>query len=255
MNPSELPQPLQGKTALVTGASRGIGKSIALKLASLGANTLINYNSDQEAAKNVQKMITSYGVRSGIFQGDVSQSTDIDNMFDAAESEFGQISILINNAGIVNDRLILRMTEKQWDDVINVDLKGPFLCTKRAVRSMSKSRWGRIVNISSVVALGGNVGQSNYAAAKSGLSGFTMSVAKEFASRNVTANVVAPGYISTDVTEKLSKDVQESIISRIPMKRPGTPEDVSNLVGFLCTEEASYITGQFFTVDGGMTLS
>ena len=245
---------MNGKTALVTGASRGIGKAIAIELANMGADVLINYNSNERLAEEVKVQCEKIGVKSQIYKADTSISTDVDQMFDKAESDFESIDILVNNAGIVNDRLLLRMTEEQWDQVINVDLKGPFLCTKRAVKTMLKKRWGRIVNISSVVALGGNVGQTNYAAAKSGLSGLTKSAAQEFASRDITINIVAPGFINTDITENLPDNLKEVVLERVPMGRPGEPEEVANLVGFLCSENSSYITGQLFCIDGGLTL-
>lgn len=245
---------LDGKTALVTGASRGIGKAIAFELANMGANVLINYNSNELLAKEVMARCKALGVNTAIYKADTSISKEVDQMFESAESDFENIDILVNNAGIVNDRLLLRMTEEQWDEVINVDLKGPFLCTKRAVKTMLKKRWGRIVNISSVVALGGSAGQTNYAAAKSGLSGLTKSAAQEFASRNITMNIVAPGFINTDITEGLSENLKTTILDRIPMGRSGKPEEVASLVGFLCSENSSYITGQLFCIDGGLTL-
>lgn len=245
---------LNGKTALVTGASRGIGKAIAFQLANMGANVLINYNSNEILAKEVMGQCKELGVKTAIYKADISISKEVDQMFESAESDFDNIDILVNNAGIVNDRLLLRMTEEQWDEVINVDLKGPFLCTKRAVKTMLKKRWGRIVNISSVVALGGGAGQTNYAAAKSGLSGLTKSAAQEFASRNITMNIVAPGFINTDITRDLPENLKTTILDRIPMGRSGKPEEVANLVGFLCSENSSYITGQLFCIDGGLTL-
>tara|TARA_Y100000590_G_scaffold81784_1_gene91063 strand:+ start:30062 stop:30850 length:789 start_codon:yes stop_codon:yes gene_type:complete len=245
---------LNGKTALVTGASRGIGKAIAIELANMGADVLINYNSSESLAKEVMEECQKIGVRSQIYQADTSVSGDVDKMFEKAESDFENIDILVNNAGVVNDRLLLRMTEEQWDQVINVDLKGPFLCTKRAVKTMLKKRWGRIINISSVVALGGNAGQSNYAAAKAGLSGLTKTAAQEFASRDITVNIVAPGFINTDITNSLPEKFRETMLDRVPMRRAGEPEEVANLVGFLCSENSSYITGQLFCIDGGLTL-
>ena len=245
---------LNGKTALVTGASRGIGKAIAIELANMGADVLINYNSSESLAKEVMEECQNIGVRSQIYKADTSVSSDVDEMFEKAESDFENIDILVNNAGVVNDRLLLRMTEEQWDQVINVDLKGPFLCIKRAVKTMLKKRWGRIINISSVVALGGNAGQSNYAAAKAGLSGLTKTAAQEFASRDITVNIVAPGFINTDITNSLPEKLRETMLDRVPMRRAGEPEEVANLVGFLCSENSSYITGQLFCIDGGLTL-
>tara|TARA_Y100001960_G_scaffold260510_1_gene280967 strand:+ start:364 stop:1119 length:756 start_codon:yes stop_codon:yes gene_type:complete len=245
---------LDGKTALVTGASRGIGKAIAIELANMGADVLINYNSSERLAKEVMEACQKIGVRSQIYKADTSVSSDVNEMFEKAESDFESIDILVNNAGVVNDRLLLRMTEEQWDQVINVDLKGPFLCTQRAVKTMLKKRWGRIINISSIVALGGNAGQSNYAAAKAGLSGLTKTAAQEFASRDITINIVAPGFINTDITNSLSEKLREATLNRVPMRRAGEPEEVASLVGFLCSKNSAYITGQLFCIDGGLTL-
>ena len=246
---------LAGHVALVTGSGRGIGKAIVTKLASMGADVAVNYNVSEAAAREVVKSLEEMGVRSRMYQADVANTEQVEAMFKKAIEDFGKVDILVNNAGIISDRLLLRMTDDEWDSVIGVDLRGPFLCTRAAVRSMMRERWGRIINISSVVALAGNPGQSNYAAAKSGLTGFTMSVAKEFAPRNITANIVAPGYISTDVTEALPEEVKKQLTDHIPLGRRGDAWEVAELVAFLCTNRASYITGQMLAIDGGLALT
>lgn len=246
---------LAGHVALVTGAGRGIGKAIATKLASMGADVAVNYNASEGPAREVVATIEAMGVQGRMYHADVANSEQVEAMFSSAIEDFGKIDILVNNAGIINDRLLLRMTDEQWDEVIGTDLRGPFLCTRAAVRSMMRERWGRIINISSVVALAGNPGQSNYAAAKSGLTGFTMSIAKELAVRNVTANIVAPGYISTDVTENLSEELKKQLTDHIPMGRRGDAWEVAELAAFLCTDRAAYITGQIMAIDGGLALT
>ena len=202
---------LAGHVALVTGSGRGIGKAIALKLASMGANIAVNYNASESLAHDVVGEIQGLGVESAAFRADVSKTDQVEAMMTGAIETFGKVDILVNNSGIIRDKLLLRMTDEDWDTVIDTDLRGPFVCTRAVIRSMMRERWGRIINISSVVALAGNPGQSNYAAAKSGLTGFTYSVAKELAGRNVTANIVAPGYISTDVTENLPEDLKQQL--------------------------------------------
>jgi 3-oxoacyl-[acyl-carrier protein] reductase len=246
---------LAGHVALVTGAGRGIGKAIALKLAQMGADVAVNYQASEAGARAVVDSIKELGVRSAMYHADVANSQQVEAMFAKAVEEFGKVDILVNNAGIIKDRLLLRMTDEDWDQVIATDLRGPFLCTRAAIRSMMRTRWGRVVNISSVVALAGNPGQSNYAAAKSGLSGFTMSIAKELAPRNVTANIVAPGYISTDVTENLSEELKKFLTDHIPLGRRGDAWEVAELVAFLCTDRAAYITGQIISIDGGLALT
>ncbi|MDP7618874.1 MAG: 3-oxoacyl-[acyl-carrier-protein] reductase [Dehalococcoidia bacterium] len=252
---AEGPQELAGRVALVTGGGRGIGKAIALKLATMGADVAVNYNASADPAETVVGELRDLGVRAESYQADITSTEQIDTMFESAIEEFGKVDILVNNAGIIKDRLLIRMTDDDWDRVVATDLRGAFACTRAAARSMMKTRWGRIINISSVVALAGNPGQANYAAAKSGLNGFTMSVAKELAPRNVTANIVAPGYITTDVTDALSDEVKKQLTDHIPLGRRGEAWEVAELVGFLCTPRASYITGQVLAIDGGLALT
>ena len=246
---------LEGHVALVTGSGRGIGKAIALKLASMGANIAVNYNASGGLAQDVVQEIKDLGVEGASFQADVSQTDQVEAMVNGAVETFGKVDILVNNSGIIRDKLLLRMTDDDWDTVIGTDLRGPFLCTRAVIRSMMRERWGRIINISSVVALAGNPGQSNYAAAKSGLTGFTYSVAKELAARNVTANIVAPGYISTDVTENLPEELKQQLTDHIPLGRRGHAWEIAEIVAFLCTNRAAYITGQLIAVDGGLALT
>jgi len=245
---------LNGKTALVTGASRGIGRSIALKLSELGANLVLNYNKSLSSIEEVVKEIESKGGKAITIQGDVSVFKDAEKIVKCAVDSFGSLDILVNNAGITKDGLLLRMKEEDFDRVINVNLKGAFNCIKHAAPIMLKQKSGRIVNISSVVGITGNAGQINYAAAKAGIIGMTKATAKELASRGITVNAVAPGFIQTDMTEELSESVKQGIIGNIPLKRLGTARDVANLVAFLVGEESLYITGQVINVDGGMVM-
>jgi 3-oxoacyl-[acyl-carrier protein] reductase len=242
---------LAGKTALVTGAGRGIGRAIALKLAANGANVVVNSLSQQNVDAVVTEIKNAGGKCSGVV-ADVSLSNDVNILAGKILSDHGGIDILVNNAGITRDQLLLRMTDSDWDDVITVDLKSVFLCTRAVMKYMVKARKGRIVNISSIVGLAGNAGQANYAAAKAGIIGFTRSVAKEVASRNITVNAVAPGFIETDMTAKLSEKQRQDLITRIPAGYLGTPQDVAEVVAFLSSDEARYITGQVITIDGGM---
>ncbi|WP_337954618.1 MULTISPECIES: 3-oxoacyl-[acyl-carrier-protein] reductase [Clostridium] len=243
---------LKGKNAIITGASRGIGRAIALRLAELGANVVLNYRSDLNSVEEVVKQVEEKGVKALAVKGDVSSFDDAKRIVDETIENFGSIDILVNNAGITKDTLLMRMKEEEFDRVINVNLKGVFNCTKHVVPVMLKQRSGRIINISSVVGLSGNAGQANYAAAKAGIIGFTKSIAKEIGSRGITVNAIAPGYIETDMTEVLSDKVKEQIKANIPLKRLGTPKDIANVVAFLSSEDASYITGQVLSVDGGM---
>jgi len=245
---------LKGKTAVVTGASRGIGRAIALKLAKLGANVVVNYRNSVDAVQEVVKEIEALGVKVLAVQCDISSYSDVENMMKKCIKEFGSLDILVNNAGITKDGLLLRMKEEDFDNVIDINLKGAFNCTKHVSAIMLKQRSGRIINISSVSGLVGNAGQVNYSSAKAGILGMTKAVAREFASRGVTCNAVAPGYIRTDMTDGLTEKVKDTIISTIPLKRLGMPEDVANAVAFLASEEASYITGQVINVDGGMVM-
>ncbi|SHM09271.1 3-oxoacyl-[acyl-carrier-protein] reductase [Caldanaerovirga acetigignens] len=246
---------LSGKVCLVTGGSRGIGRSISIKLARLGAKVVINYKSNEELAKKVVSEIESLNGEALAFMADVADYEEASRMVEEIYEKFGRIDILVNNAGITRDGLILRMSEKDWDDVINTNLKGMFNTTKNAVKYMVKQRWGRIINISSVVGLYGNPGQANYAAAKAGVIGFTKSLAKELGNRGITVNAIAPGFIRTDMTaEIIEKNQETSIIEKIPLRRLGEPDDVANLVVFLASEESNYITGQIIAIDGGLTL-
>ena len=245
---------LDGKTALVTGASRGIGRAIAIKLASEGASVAINYAGNAKAAEEVKSIIEAAGGKAVLVQADVSSAESVEAMIKEVVEAFGGIDILVNNAGITRDGLLMRMKEEDWDAVINTNLKGVFYCTKAVSKLMMKKRAGRIVNMASVVGLTGNAGQANYAAAKAGVIGFSKTMAKELASRGITVNMVAPGYIDTDMTAVLSESVRETMVSGIPLGRAGTPEDVANAVLFLVSDDASYITGQVINVDGGMVM-
>ena len=245
---------LEGKVALVTGGSRGIGRAIALKLAGEGAAVAINYAGNAKAAEEVKVSIEAAGGKAMVVQADVSSAEAVDAMVEAVVNELGGIDILVNNAGITRDGLLMRMKEADWDAVINTNLKGVFYCTKAVSKLMMKKRSGRIVNMASVVGLTGNAGQANYAAAKSGVIGFSKSMAKELASRGITVNMVAPGYIETDMTAVLSDKVREAMISTVPLARAGQAEDVAGAVLFLVSDMASYITGQVINVDGGMVM-
>lgn len=245
---------LEGKVALVTGASRGIGKAIALLLAENGADVAVNFAGSTAAAEAVAAEIEKMGRKAILVQGDVSQSEVCTEMVDKVVKELGHIDILVNNAGITRDTLLLRMKEEDWDAVLNTNLKGVFNCTKAAVKYMTKQRSGAIVNISSVVALMGNAGQANYAAAKAGILGFTRSVAKEMAARGIRVNAVTPGFIKTDMTSVLSEKVVAAMEASIPLARLGEPEDIAKAVLFLVSDNAAYITGQTLHVDGGMVM-
>jgi 3-oxoacyl-[acyl-carrier protein] reductase len=242
---------LSGKVALVTGGGRGIGKTITLRLASVGIIVVVN-DISLPSAQAVVDEIKAQGGDGLAIVADVSSSAEVARMVDTAIATYGHIDILVNNAGITRDQLLLRMTESEWDDVLNIDLKSVFLCTRAVLKHMLKERKGRIVSIASIVGLMGNAGQANYAAAKAGIVGFTRSVAKEVASRSITANAVAPGFIETDMTAKLSEKQKQDLMSRIPLGYLGTPQDVAEVVAFLASDEARYITGQVITIDGGM---
>ncbi len=249
MNPSNL---LAGQTALVTGASRGIGRAIALSLGEAGAEVVVNYSSSPEKAEEVVNSIHAFGGKAYSMQSNVSEEQAVDELVKSILERSHRIDILINNAGITRDGLLMRMKTNDWQDVININLSGVFLCTRAVARTMIKQRSGRIVNITSVVGLIGNAGQTNYAAAKAGVVGLTKSTAKEFASRGITVNAVAPGFIVTDMTKELN---QESILKAIPLGSFGTPEQVAGAVRFLAADPAaSYITGQVLQVDGGMVM-
>ncbi|GAB2702058.1 3-oxoacyl-[acyl-carrier-protein] reductase [Paenibacillus thermoaerophilus] len=243
---------LQGKTALVTGASRGIGRAVALALAEAGADVAINYAGNEAAANETADRVRALGRRAIVIRADVSDSSQVEEMFKRTLDEFGKLDILVNNAGITRDNLVMRMKEEEFDAVIDTNLKGVFLCVKAAIRPMMKQRYGRIVNIASVVGSLGNPGQANYVAAKAGVIGMTKSMAKEFASRNITVNCVAPGFITTDMTDKLSEETKAALLGQIPLARLGEPEDIAKAVRFLVSDDASYMTGQTIHVDGGM---
>ena len=244
---------LSDKVAIVTGSGRGIGRAIALKLAENGATIVVN-DIDQSAQIAAEE-IKATGKKSLAVTADVTSATDVANMVDTAIATFGRIDILVNNAGINRDQLLMRMSEEDWDKVLDVNLKGVFLCTKAVLRPMIKQHQGRIISIASIVGLAGNPGQANYAAAKAGIIGFTRSVAREVASRGITVNAIAPGFIDTEMTQKLSENQRQELMSHIPLGYLGTPEDVAAAVAFLASDEAKYITGQVLTVDGGMTMA
>jgi 3-oxoacyl-[acyl-carrier protein] reductase len=247
---------LAGKVALVTGASRGMGKAIALKLASLGSKVVVNYvaieASNKVDADNLVESIIRLGGEAISVEADVRDSETVKGMVEQVTDKWNKIDILVNNAGINRDTLLLRMSDDAWDDVISTNLRGAYLCTKFALRSMMRQEWGRIINIASVSGIVGNIGQSNYAASKGGLIAFTKSVAREMGSRNITVNAVAPGYIITGMTDKLPSQRKDAILALIPLQRFGQPEDVAELVAFLATDRAGYITGQAITIDGGL---
>ena len=245
---------LDGKIALVTGASRGIGRAIALALAKAGATVVINYAGNVQAAESVRQEIESNGGKTMLVQADVADIDAVNDMIKRVSDTFGQIDILVNNAGITRDGLLMRMKENDWDDVLNTNLKGIYHCTKAVAKGMMKQRSGRIVNMTSVVGLTGNAGQANYAAAKAGVIGFSKSMAKELASRGITVNLVAPGFIDTDMTSVLPEKVKEEMVKAIPLASLVKPEDVANAVLFLVSDQASYITGQTLNVDGGMVM-
>lgn len=245
---------LKDKVAIVTGASKGIGKAIAINFAKQGAKVVINYRSDDNGAEEVLKIIEDNGGTAILHKGDVSQFSIAEELMNFCVEKFSRIDILVNNAGITKDTLLLRMKEQDFDDVINVNLKGSFNCVKHASPIMMKQKSGKILNISSVIGLIGNVGQINYAASKAGIIGMTKSLAKELGSRGINVNAIAPGFIETDMTNVLSDKIKESILSLIPLKKMGNVDDVANLAIFLSSDLSNYITGQVITVDGGMVM-
>lgn len=245
---------LTGKTALVTGGSRGIGRSIVLHLAASGADVAFTYRSRKEEADSLAAEVRSQGRKAAAFQSDAASTAQSNDVVQAVIKEFGRLDILVNNAGVTKDGLLMRMSEQDWDDVINTNLKSVFNFTKAACRQMMGQQAGKIINISSVVGIIGNAGQSNYVASKAGVIGFTKSMAKELASRNIQVNAIAPGFIETEMTEKLNDKQKEGILGIIPMKRMAKPEEVAKVVCFLASDDSSYITGQTLCVDGGMVM-
>ncbi len=243
---------LSGKIAVVTGGSRGIGRAICQRLAALGATVIVNYVSNPAAAEETVKSIQNAGGKAESIQFNVATPEEIETAFKKILDAHGRVDILVNNAGITRDTLLMKMKDEQWDEVLNTNLKGVFLCTKAVSRGMMKQRWGRIINITSVIGFAGNAGQANYAAAKAGIVGFTKSVAKELASRGITVNGVAPGYIVTDMTRNLSEEITNTIKGEIPMGVLGEAEDIAGAVAYLASDDARYVTGQFIHVNGGM---
>ncbi|MBB5348888.1 3-oxoacyl-[acyl-carrier-protein] reductase [Desulfoprunum benzoelyticum] len=243
---------LQGKIAVVTGGSRGIGRAISLRLAAMGAVVYINYVSRPDAAEETRRLIETSGGTARIIAFDVADGGQIQEAFKRIVSEAGRVDILVNNAGITRDGLLARMKESEWDQVLSTNLKGAFLCAKAVSKTMMKQRWGRIVNITSVIGFVGNAGQVNYAAAKAGLVGITKAMARELASRNITVNSVAPGYIQTEMTDALPEEARRQLLQEIPLASLGTPEDVAGAVAYLVSEDGRYLTGQTLHVNGGM---
>jgi 3-oxoacyl-[acyl-carrier protein] reductase len=243
-----------GRVAVVTGGTRGIGRTIAMRLAAEGANVAVSYRSNDEAAEETAASVRAEGVKCAVFKGDVASPADVQALFKGVSDEFGRLDILVNNAGITRDNLMMRMKEDEFDEVLRTNLGGTYLCTRAALRPMIRARWGRIVNVSSVVGLVGNAGQANYAASKAGIIGFTKSVAREVAQRGITANTVAPGYVETELTGSLPEEVKDQIRNQVPMGRFGEAVEVAEVVAFLAGEGAGYVTGQTIAVDGGMTM-
>ncbi|HEY8350501.1 MAG TPA: 3-oxoacyl-[acyl-carrier-protein] reductase [Clostridia bacterium] len=245
---------LNGKTALITGSARGLGKAIAIKMASLGANIVLNDIPSSEALDETAEELRKAGYRVAVAKGDVRNQDDVKAMVATAVETFGSLDILVNNAGVTKDKPLAMMSEEDWDLVLDINLKGAFICTKLAVKQMIKQKYGRIVNIASVAGRYGNRGQANYSASKAGLIGLTMSTAKEFASKGITCNAVAPGLIQSHMTDALPEEVRQKYLGNIPLGRFGTPEDVANVVAFLASDEASYVTAQVIDIDGGLVM-
>jgi 3-oxoacyl-[acyl-carrier protein] reductase len=243
-----------GKNAVVTGASRGIGRAIALELGKRGASVVVNYNRSEQAAQEVVETIQQSGGQAVALGADVSDFEQANNLIKFAIEEFDQIHILVNNAGITRDGLIMTMSEQDWDDVININLKSTFNCSKAAIRHMLRKRYGRIINITSVAGQMGNAGQTNYSASKAGQIGFTKSLAREVASRSVTVNAVAAGYIDTEIWDTVAEEMRESVLDMIPLGRKGEPQEIAKAVAYLASDDAAYVTGHILTVDGGMAM-
>ncbi|MGD6833279.1 3-oxoacyl-[acyl-carrier-protein] reductase [Sutcliffiella halmapala] len=245
---------LKGKTAVITGASRGIGRAIALDLAEQGANIVVNYSGSEAKAYEVVEEIKQMGGNAIVVRANVANMEEVQAMMKESLEQFGSIDILVNNAGITRDNLLMRMKEDEWDDVININLKGVFNATKAVTRQMMKQRSGRIINIASIVGVSGNPGQANYVAAKAGVIGLTKTTARELASRHITVNAIAPGFITTDMTDKLTEEVKAEMLKQIPLARFGEAKDIASVVSFLASEKSAYITGQTLHVDGGMVM-
>ncbi len=250
----EQPPPLAGKVALVTGSSQGIGRATALRLAQAGADIAINYRSNASAASEVKESIEALGRRCVAVQADVSQEEDVSRLFAEVTQALGTITILVNNAGTTRDKLILQMSLADFEHVLDINLRSAFLCTKAALRPMMRARWGRIVNVASVAGLLGPAGQANYGASKAAIISLTLTTAREMASRNITANAVAPGFVPTELTSILTEQQRKFMLDSTPLGRFGTPEEVAAAIGFLCSPEAGYITGQVLRVDGGIAI-
>lgn len=245
---------MEGRVALVTGGGRGLGRAIAVRLAEEGAKVAISYRSNDAAAAETAEMVQKAGTGCETFKGDVASPEDVEALLKGVGEAFGPVEILVNNAGMTRDNILLRMKDAEFEEVLATNLKGTYLCTRAVLRGMVRARWGRIVNISSVVGLLGNAGQANYAASKAGMIGFTKSVAREVAGRGITANVVAPGYVETELTGALPENVKEQILGQVPVGRFGEPEEIAEVVAFLAGDRAAYVTGQTISVDGGMVM-